>query len=67
MPDTNTSPLRALRLPAVLERTALSRTRLFELVKAGRFPTPVKLGNSTINVWADDEIDAWLRAQFARN
>ena len=66
MPDNTSTPLRVLRLPAVLERTALSRTRLFELVKAGQFPAPAKLANSRVNIWASSDVDGWIRHQFER-
>lgn len=34
---------RFLRIPEVLERTGLSRTRLYAEIEAGRFPKPVKI------------------------
>ena len=53
-----------LRLPAVLARTALSRSRLYELVKTGRFPRPVKLAESSTNVWPADAVSAWIAGQI---
>jgi len=53
-----------LRLPAVLSRTALSRSRLYELVKTGRFPAPAKLADSSINVWSADAVSAWIAGQI---
>lgn len=53
-----------IRLPAVLARTALSRSRLYELVRTGRFPRPVKLADSSINVWAADAVSAWIAGQI---
>ena len=55
---------RLLRLPAVLERVGLRRSRLYELVAAGRFPAPVKLSNRAI-AWPSDEVDAWIRQRIA--
>lgn len=55
-----------LRLGAVLERTALSRTKLFELVRAGGFPAPAKLAGSIVNVWSSVDVDAWVRQQLER-
>jgi prophage regulatory protein len=37
-----------------------SRQHIDRLVKAKRFPRPVKLGEQT-NGWPEDEIDRWLR------
>ncbi|CAM5377320.1 prophage regulatory protein [Aquamicrobium terrae] len=56
-----------LRLPAVLARTALSRSRLYELIRAGRFPAPVKLAESSINVWSADAVSAWIAGQINAN
>jgi prophage regulatory protein len=48
-----------LRLPAVLARTGLTRTALYELVKAGRFPKQHKLGERAV-AWRSDDVDAWI-------
>jgi prophage regulatory protein len=36
-----------------------SRQHLGRMIKAGRFPKPLKIGDATV-AWAEDEIDAWL-------
>lgn len=38
----NTAP-KLLRLPQVMDRTGLSRTSIYELIKAGQFPSPRRL------------------------
>jgi len=53
-----------LRLDAVKHRTALSRSRIYELLEAGSFPKPVKL-SGRINAWPDREIDAWIAERIA--
>jgi len=53
-----------LRLPAVLDRTALSRSRVYDLLERGDFPRPVKL-SGRINAWPSDEIDAWIQSRIA--
>lgn len=55
-----------LRLPAVLERTALSRTKLYELVDAGRFPRPFKLAGTRTNVWPASAVARWIDLQIPR-
>lgn len=62
MPDTDNTIL--LREPEVLRRTALSRTRLFELVRNHRFPRPTKLAGSRVNVWSSTEVGAWIQQQL---
>jgi len=50
-----------LRLPAVIERTGLSRTTIYRLTEHG-FPKPIKLGPNSIGFLASD-IDAWIMAR----
>lgn len=48
------------RLPKVLERFPYSRSTLYEKMKRGEFPKPVKLGgpDSRAVAWDDSELDA---------
>lgn len=50
-----------IRLPAVLERVGLGRTAVLDRVKAGSFPSPVKIGRATM--WSESEVSAWVVAQ----
>lgn len=43
---------------------AYSRAHLFRLIRAGRFPKPVKLGEHR-NAFVEAEIDAWLEQRIA--
>lgn len=54
---------RLIRLPEVLDRTALKRSTLYSLVAAGKFPRPLKAGTRT-NAWAVSEIDAWIETRL---
>ncbi|WRH64421.1 MAG: AlpA family transcriptional regulator [Fuscovulum sp.] len=51
-----------LRLPKVLERTGLGRTTVYDGIKAGTFPRPIKLGVRAVG-WVEADIDAWLSAR----
>jgi len=42
-----------------------SRQHLFRLIKAGKFPRPIKLGGGGRNTWIADEIDAWIAARIS--
>ncbi|MBV1916469.1 MAG: AlpA family transcriptional regulator [Sphingomonadaceae bacterium] len=53
-----------LRLPEVLARTNLSRSKLYELLDAGQFPKPCKAGER-VNTWADTEIEEWIQTRLA--
>lgn len=63
MTDTP-KPRNFLRLQAVLSRTALSRSMLYALIKAGMFPAPVNIGERAVG-WVEDEIDDWVDSRIA--
>lgn len=59
-----TSPSRkALRFPKVAEKTGLSKTHLYRLIQAGKFPKPIKL-SERVSAWDEAAIDAWLGEKF---
>jgi prophage regulatory protein len=43
----------------VTEQTSLSRTTIYDLVKAGEFPKPVRLTRNRI-AWEASKVQAWL-------
>jgi prophage regulatory protein len=59
----NRAQLRALRLPAVLEKTGLSRSQLFRLIQQGTFPPSHKL-SERVSVWDEGAIDTFLAEKF---
>lgn len=55
------------RLPSVVQRTTLSRSHLYALVKGGKFPKPIKLGARSV-AWRVEDVEAWIEARMnARN
>jgi prophage regulatory protein len=42
-----------------------SRTHIWRLIKAGRFPRPIKMGGGARNSWVEEEIDAFIAALIA--
>ncbi|MDH4565948.1 AlpA family phage regulatory protein [Pseudomonas sp. BN414] len=64
--DTNppdTHPVFLLRLRDVIARVGLQSSFIYQAVKKGTFPKPIKLGDSVSVAWLDFEIDAWLKAR----
>lgn len=51
---------RLLRLPEVLERTGVQKTKLYDLIKAGRFPEPRKIGRGSR--WRLSDVAAFVAA-----
>jgi prophage regulatory protein len=49
-----------LRMPVVQKKTSLSRSSIYELMAAGTFPKPVKIGPRAV-AWVEVEIDAWMQ------
>lgn len=49
-----------LKLPAVIEATALSRSSIYAFIKEGRFPKPLHLGKRATG-WKESEIQEWIK------
>lgn len=54
-----------LRLPEVIERTAMSRSAIYAEMERGNFPRPVKLLGARANAWAENEISEWIASRLA--
>ena len=48
-----------LRLPAVMLRTGLSRSSLYDKISKGEFPTSINLGLRAVG-WVESEINEWI-------
>lgn len=55
-----------LRLPAVMARTGLPRSSIYERMARGDFPRPVSLGKRTV-AWLETDVDAWIDARIEAN
>jgi prophage regulatory protein len=53
-----------LRRKEVERLTALSRSRIYDLMSRGEFPKPVHLGVMSV-AWVEAEIQQWLSAKMA--
>lgn len=53
-----------IRLPATIQKTGLSRSTIYALLKAGKFPAKIKLSERTIG-FLESEIDQWLADKAA--
>jgi prophage regulatory protein len=54
-----------LRLPCVLSCTGLSRSALYQKIKAKDFPSQVRLGTRAV-AWDSAQIQAWIADRIAR-
>lgn len=58
--------LTILRRKQVESRVGLSRSTIYDRIKAGTFPAPISLGEKAVG-WIESEIDAWLTAQIEKS
>lgn len=56
-------PLVLIRLPEVLRRTALSKTHIYDLMKAGNFPASISLGCKSV-AWVESMVQDWIQAKI---
>jgi len=57
-------PISLLRLPAVLQRTGLSRSQLYRLIAAGKFAPPHHLAGTRASAWSSEDVNQWIRQQI---
>ena len=53
------SALKILRRRQVEQRVGLTRSPLYQRIKDGAFPAPIRLGSKAVG-WLEHEIDRWL-------
>ncbi len=58
------TPIRMLRLPAVIVKSGLGRDSIYRGGREGWFPKPVKISKRASG-WVESEIDAYLAARTA--
>ncbi|MAD88549.1 AlpA family transcriptional regulator [Pseudoalteromonas sp. SS15] len=51
--------LRLIKISKVIEKTALSRSSIYDYMSKGLFPNSVKLGARSV-AWVESEVDAWI-------
>ena len=52
-----------LRLAAVMARTGLPRSSIYERMARGDFPRPVSLGKRTV-AWLESDVEVWIEARI---
>jgi prophage regulatory protein len=51
-----------LRLPAVMEAVGLKRSRIYDLINAGDFPRPLRIGTRAVG-WRASSIQEWIETR----
>lgn len=55
-------PERLLPLPEVESRSGFKSSFIYQLIKEGKFPKPVKIGAASR--WRESEVQQWIHAQI---
>ncbi len=55
-----------LRLPAVKERTGLSRSSIYLRMAKNEFPRPISLGDRAVG-WIEQDIDEWINERIEQS
>ena len=58
------NPDRLLRRPEVERLIGLKRSKLYQMVRAGTFPAPVRLSPRAV-AWKEREVLAWISSREA--
>ena len=53
---------RIMRLPEVIEAVSLKKTTVYDLIRRGIFPVPIRLGLRSVG-WYETEINDWLQSR----
>lgn len=56
-------PMKFLRLSEVLDRTGLSKTTLYSLMRQYRFPQSIPISDRSV-AWSEEDVDAWLQEKM---
>ncbi len=51
--------MRIIRLPEVIERTALSRSTIYNMMQIGAFPKSIPIGARAVG-WLEEDIEVWI-------
>jgi len=62
--QTQAVPAQLLRLPAVIDRTGLSRSSIYRHEAAGVFPKRIKLGEHA-SAWLAADVERWIAERVA--
>jgi prophage regulatory protein len=57
-------PVEFDRIGAVMAETGLPKSTIYWMVREGRFPKPVRIGQKSV-AWIRPEVRAWMRARIA--
>jgi len=60
---TTTHPAQFYRLPTLKANLGISGSHIWGMVKAGRFPKPIKLSEN-VTAWNAADVEAWAQSRI---
>ena len=57
---------RFIRMEELKRKTGKSRAGIYDAIRAGEFPPPIRIGLRA-SAWLSDEIDVWMAARVAES
>jgi prophage regulatory protein len=58
-------PTTILRRKQVIAKTGLARSTIYDHMRRGTFPKPIRLGDKIVG-WIESEVNAWLNDQITK-
>ncbi len=55
---------RLLRLKEVQQQVGICGSHIYNLIRAGKFPAPIKLLGGRRSAWIQSEVSAWIDGQI---
>ncbi|AXF14798.1 helix-turn-helix transcriptional regulator [Paraburkholderia caledonica] len=57
-------PTKIIRIATVIERTGLSKTFIYKMIRRGEFPPSVRIAPRYAG-WVESEVNSWLNERIA--
>jgi prophage regulatory protein len=55
--------MQVARLPAVEAKTGIKKTKIYKLMREGKFPPCITLGGGRAVGWIEADLDKWIQQQ----
>ncbi|MCT7524893.1 helix-turn-helix transcriptional regulator [Aliarcobacter cryaerophilus] len=52
-----------LKKPDVIKILKIGRNKLYDIINSGQFITPIRLPNTQIDLYSNNELQEWIRQQ----
>ncbi len=65
-PDTTSNRERFLNIDQVCDQVGAGRTTVYEMVKKGDFPKPLKFSRRAVR-WTESSVQAWIRTRIEKH